>query len=271
MAGADIDPRFSIYRDLHHDQLQEQEERNRASARLILSLLFECFRPKSILDVGCGIGSWLAVAQEQGIGDILGLDGEWLDNSLSQVRPAHVRKVDLEKPFDLKRRFDLVISLEVAEHLSPAAADGFVGSLTRHSDVVLFSAAIPFQGGHHHVNEQFPEYWNELFGRRGYVPIDFLRPMIWNCSDVLPWLRQNLLIFAREALTQGKAVFSGKAAAGPLALVHPELYVEKVEQVNALRNEYNHLIELLASGKTLTGARNADGSVSVNIGEAEGK
>lgn len=269
MSGAVEDLRFSIYRDLHHEQLASQVGRNESSARLILALLFERFRPGSVLDVGCGIGSWLAVARELGIGEIQGVDGDWLDEKLSRVEPARIRKVDLEKGFDLGRRFDLAISLEVAEHLSADAADSFVGCLARHADVILFSAAIPFQGGHHHVNEQFPEYWEQLFEARGYVPVDFLRPLIWNFSDVLPWLKQNILIYARESLTQGKAPFAGLAAVGPLALVHPELYVERMSQALAVRDELNRLIELIASGKTFSGIRNEDGSVSIRVADAE--
>ena len=96
----------------------------------------------------------------------------------------------------LERRFDLVISVEKAEHLQARRQASFV-SRSRHGDVVLFSAAIPFQGGHHHVNEQFPDYWVERFAAHGHQVATSMRPRIWTDTDVLWWLRQNVLVFAR--------------------------------------------------------------------------
>src|SRR6185436_8445732 len=144
------DPRHSMYEELHQHVLPATDAANRESAKLILSRLFERYRPKSVLDVGCGLGTWLDVARELGVGEIAGVDGPWLDPKLAKVPASNLRTVDLERPFDLGRRFGLAMSLEVAEHLSPAAAEAFVDSLVRHADVVLFSAAIPSQGGTHH-------------------------------------------------------------------------------------------------------------------------
>src|SRR5262245_5516798 len=165
------DQRPEIYQDLH-GLLSAQETANIISAQRILDIVMDYHRPASLLDVGCGIGTWLKVAQSRGISDIAGIDGPWLDVSKLRVDQRFVGVRDLEKPFDLGRRFDLVICLEVAEHLSATAADSFIESLTRHAPVVLFSAAIPHQGGHHHVNEQFLSYWVERFGRAGFKPLN---------------------------------------------------------------------------------------------------
>jgi SAM-dependent methyltransferase len=257
----DADVRHHLYEHLHHDQLVQQEQMNRASARLILELLFERYRPKSVLDVGCGIGTWLSVAGELGVADMAGVEGPWLDRKLARIPEALISTVELEQPFDLGRRFDLVINLEVAEHLSPDAAESFIGSLTKHADVVLFSAAIPFQGGTHHVNEQFPDYWEKIFDGLGYVVLDFIRPQIWYSSDVLFWLRQNTLVFAKEALTQGRGPFAGMSAAGPLSLVHPELYMARVGSIA----EHGAIVDLLLSGKTISAQRGPDGSLVIEV------
>ena len=82
--------------------------------------------------------------------------------------------VDLKRPLQLERRFDLVLSLEVAEHLPEECAATFVESLIGLGSVILFSAAIPFQGGTHHVNEQWSNYWVKNFQEREYVVIDTL-------------------------------------------------------------------------------------------------
>ena len=254
------DLRELIYGDLHGEQLERQEGHNRVSAHVILSILFERYRPRSLVDVGCGLGTWLSVAKELGVAEIAGVEGAWLDRKLARVDSSRITTADLEKPFDLGRRFDLAMTLEVAEHLSEEAAAGFIESITRHADVVLFSAAIPFQGGHHHVNERFPDYWRQIFAARGYVPVDFIRPRIWERSDVLLWLRQNVLLYARESLTRDGGPFAGLAATGPLALVHPDMYIERL---TLLLKEHQPLINALAAGKTLSAERTPDGRMII--------
>ena len=104
---------------------------------------------------------------------------------------------DLAQPLQIDRRFDLALSLEVAEHLPPECGSEFVQTLTDLSSVILFSAAIPFQGGTDHLNEQWPEYWADRFDARGYVPIDCIRRRIWRNEDVEWWYAQNLMFFVR--------------------------------------------------------------------------
>jgi SAM-dependent methyltransferase len=259
------DQRREIYRDLHQGQISQQEEANRGSAELVLSQLFRYYTPTSVVDVGCGIGTWLAVARRMGVADMRGIEGNWLDRSLVRVPENLIAEVDLERPFDLGRRFDLVISLEVAEHLSPGAASGFVESLVRHADVVLFSAAIPFQGGHHHVNEQFLSYWCGLFERCGYRPVDFLRSLFWDNPSVHWWLRQNMVVFATQELTAAPGPFAGLTERnGPLSIVHPDIYFDRVKSALAAAKEHDKLISLLASGNTFSVVRQPNGQLTIN-------
>ena len=258
------DPRDAIYRDLHHKQLRQQEETNRHSAQVILSQLLRHFAPESILDVGCGLGTWLQVAQSLGVNDVLGIEGDWLDRNLARIPQQRIVNLDLERTFDLGRRFDLVICLEVAEHLHAKAAAPFVESLVRHADVLLFSAAIPFQGGHHHVNEQFPEYWSQLFHRFGYRPVDCIRPAIWTNSSVLWYLRQNILVFAKHELTTGAAPFAGLSQrTEPFSLVHPDLYLMKIKYALSLREDYEKLLAVLKSGNTFSVVHHLDGRLTI--------
>ena len=83
---------------------------------------------------------------------------------------------DLTHPLQLDRQFDLVLSLEVAEHIPAGRAATFIDSLVRHGDAILFSAAIPRQGGEQHINCQWPSWWAELFTQRGYQTFDLVRP-----------------------------------------------------------------------------------------------
>ncbi|HEY7158746.1 MAG TPA: methyltransferase domain-containing protein [Gemmataceae bacterium] len=264
MTNQTPDRRPAIYHDLHHNQMRRREEAIRHSAEVILSELFRRFSPRSALDVGCGMGIWLQAAQALGVADIQGIEGDWLDKNLLRIPQQHVATLDLEQVFDLGRRFDLVICLEVAEHLQPAAAGPLVESLVRHADVVLFSAAIPFQGGHHHVNEQFPDYWDRLFQRFDYRAIDFLRPIIWTNPAVLWWLRQNILVFAKRELTIDEAPFVGLSErAKPLSLVHPGLYLMKVKQAQSVQEEHDQLLALLRSGDTFSVVHHPNGQLTI--------
>jgi SAM-dependent methyltransferase len=186
------------------------------SARAVVPVVNELLRPASVLDVGCGTGTWLAEWRRVGVSDLLGIDGNYVDRTVLQMSSDRFKPADLERPFSLRRKFDLVQTLEVAEHLDEASADTFVESLARHGEAVLFSAAIPGQGGTHHVNEQWPSYWAEKFARAGYTAYDVIRPQIWTDQRIAVWYRQNILLFAR-----GRA-FDDEVPR--LDVVHPELW-----------------------------------------------
>src|SRR5690606_6408407 len=119
----------------------------------------------------------------------------------------------------------MAISLEVAEHLPEDAADIFVDSLTKHASVILFSAAIPQQGGQNHLNEQWPNYWNEKFRKKGFQAFDILRNKFWENENVRWWYRQNMMLYARE----GEAAFNEfEPSKNILSYIHPRLYQKKV-------------------------------------------
>lgn len=172
---------------------------SRASARTVARLLLSELRIDSLLDVGSGHGAWAAEWLAAGVSDVVAVDGDYVARDRLAIPAERFRPHDLLQPLDLGRRFDLVQSLEVAEHLPAAAADGFVDTLTRHGDLVLFSAAVRHQGGEHHVNEQPLSYWRAKFAARGYVPYDWLRPLIAGERAVMPWYRFNTLLYANEA------------------------------------------------------------------------
>jgi len=204
-----------------------QQDGSIRSAKEILPIVFRLLDVESAADVGCGTGGWLAVCKAQGVREVLGIDGEYVDENMLHIAPDEFRSLDLSQPFDLGRTFDLVISLEVAEHLPEHAARTFVDSLTKHAQAVLFSAAIPYQGGKHHVNEQWQSYWAELFGSAGYVAVDCIRPLIWDNPNVQWWYAQNTILyvdpsaFARHPRLESEY---RRQPSLPLSVVHPKLY-----------------------------------------------
>lgn len=167
-----------------------------SSARVVNSFVVSRLKPESLLDVGCGAGAWCKVWSDCGVANVTGTDGAYVDvDHLLMPKDRFVAR-DLSKPFDLGSRFDLVTSLEVAEHISRDSADTFVDNLAKHGDVVMFSAATPGQGGEFHVNEQPLAYWRKKFRDRGYRCFDFVRPAIAGDDAVEPWYRYNTLVYA---------------------------------------------------------------------------
>ncbi len=205
---------------------------SRRSAKEVIPLILDLLHPKSVVDVGCGVGCWLSVFNEFGIDDFLGIDGDYVDRKMLEIPEARFLARDLKTPFHLEREFDLVVSLEVAEHLPPERAESFVDSLTRLGPFVLFSAAVPFQGGTRHLNEQWPEYWAEYFNQKAYVTIDCLRKRVWKNDNVECWYAQNMLLFAREASLDGYPRLQQELEdthPAQLSLVHPRIYLSRAD------------------------------------------
>ena len=200
---------------------------SRHSARQIIPLLLEWLQPGSVVDVGCGLGAWLSVFRELGIQDCLGVDGDYVDDRYLQIPANTFLAKDLAQPLQLERRFDLAISLEVAEHLPAKSASTFVQSLVDLADVVLFSAAVPLQAGTGHINEQWAGYWIELFRQWDYLAIDCLRPSLWCNEEIEPWYIQNSLLFMKsDRVEQYPHLLKFTSSNGhfPLNVVHPRIY-----------------------------------------------
>jgi SAM-dependent methyltransferase len=180
-------------------------------------MLLEIVEPRSVIDVGCGVGAWLVECRKHGVHDVLGLDSAEMLATQSALGSNEQMAVDLEGFEPLDRRFDLALCLEVAEHVPTDSADALVNFLTEVAPVVAFSAAIPAQGGIGHVNEQWPHYWRSRFEARGFRQYDGLRSVLWNDGRVAWWYRQNLFLYSRVELA---------LPGSPMAenVIHPELW-----------------------------------------------
>jgi len=197
------------------------------SAKIVLPVILELLPSiNSAVDFGCGAGTWLYVLKNLGISEIRGYDGVWAEKKLLIPR-ENFTSVEFDKEaINLERKYDLAISLEVAEHLPESSARNFIKTLTDSSDIVLFSAAIPFQGGTNHINERWQSYWRDIFDSYGFAGTDFPRKKIWNEPDVDICYRQNITLYVKkeklETIAVTKEYFSDK---GQMDCVHPELYI----------------------------------------------
>jgi hypothetical protein len=169
---------------------------SRHSAQAIVAFVQSVLDADSVLDIGCARGTWLDEWRNAQATTIFGVDGDYVQQSQLLIPAENFRAADLSQPLALGRRFDLVQSLEVAEHVSADAADTFVKNLVDHaSGAILFSAAPPGQGGEFHVNEQPYEYWRAKFLSHGYAPYDFVRPRIASDPAISFWYRYNVLLY----------------------------------------------------------------------------
>ncbi len=202
------------------------------SAQMVVPLVMDLLKPGSVLDVGCGEGSWLNTFQTHGVTDVYGVDGDWVELDKLKIDGALFKTQDLNLPLNLDRKFDLAMSVEVAEHLEETSAETFVDTLTGHSNTILFSAAIPFQMGFNHINEQWQDYWVEKFEARGYKTIDYLRWQIWHMDNVSTWYKQNILLFVSEEVLNANAQLKTLQEAHKkesYSVVHPTYYLKRIE------------------------------------------
>ncbi len=197
----------------------------RRSAERVAALLVPVLGVNSIADFGCGRGTWLKEWSAAGVEDVIGVDGDYVVRSELNIPEDRFRAHDITRPLNLGLRFDLVQSLEVAEHLPAEASANFIDTLTAHGDRVLFSAAVPGQGGEFHINEQPLEYWRALFAERGYAPFDYLRPKLARDAQVQPWYRFNSILYVNEAGMAGLAdeVMASRVADGTPFADHSDL------------------------------------------------
>ena len=221
-------------------------DHNTRAADIVVPIILDQIKVDSLIDVGCGTGTWLTVFEKNGVNDYLGIDGDYVDRTKLYIDPDRFQAYDLREEFDLKRKFDLAICLEVGEHLPDESSKKLVKSLVHHAPVIIFSAAIPGQGGQDHINEQWPEYWQKLFLEHDYHYYDIIRPKIWHNRDVDIWYRQNMFVVAKK----------GQIKAEPekelINLVHPEQWLRKTVYKKKFSNtikKWKRSLRKLVNGK----------------------
>lgn len=203
------------------DFYAERRRHTLHAARRVLGALPPGLLRRRIADIGCGTGTFLAAALEKGAEAAFGFEGDWVTRDMLDEQRITFAPRDLEQGFS-GPKVDLVMSLEVAEHLSPERAPGFVANLCAMAPAVLFGAAIPGQGGVGHSNEQWPSYWAGLFAQHGLGAHDVLRPVIWNDEAIPAWYRQNTILYLRPELAEQLGLVPSEIA--QLDRVHPAFW-----------------------------------------------
>jgi SAM-dependent methyltransferase len=212
---------------------------SKQSANVIVPLFLRYFQVTSVVDIGCGIGTWLRIFSDNNVRDMTGVDGPHIDKTMLMIDKNVFVTANLAMPFMVDRRYDLAISLEVAEHLPEGRAASFVKDLTELAPVVLFSAAVPGQPGVEHINAQWQDYWRTIFFKHGYVALDIVRPAIWGRADVDYWYQQNTIVYCDNAIIAARPDLHCVSQDVSLNVVHPHLYELKAQ-------EYQEIIKTLS-------------------------
>jgi SAM-dependent methyltransferase len=199
--------------------LAERLDGSASSAVVVVPIVLSLLSVKSVIDVGCGLGAWAAEFLANGVPDVWGIDGDYVDRSQLRIPPSRFLPRDLTKTLQFDRTFDLAVCLEVAEHLPGPRAQGLVVDLTSLAPCVLFSAAVPGQRGTNHINEQYLPYWIDLFQGQGYQGIDPIRPSILGNHSVDWWYQQNTVMFVAA-----KHPLLAKGFPKPQTIIHQDLY-----------------------------------------------
>ena len=202
-----------------------------SASKRIVPLVMKCVQPSSVVDVGCGVGSFLNYFSQYGVQRILGIDGDWVPKDQLEISISNFSSKSLNSYFKLDESFDMAVCLEVGEHLEKNSAGSLVKTLVDLAPVVLFSAAVPHQGGDSHINEMWPCKWANYFLKHDYVCIDYIRPLIWNDSSIPWWYRQNIMLYVRRSnlhlypfLKEYYDKFENTDFK-PLSLIHPDCYL----------------------------------------------
>jgi SAM-dependent methyltransferase len=219
---------------LHH----YNKDHEPTSAKEIVPYIKELINPLSVIDIGCGLGQWLKVFKDEGITDVVGIDGYHVKLSdlyidKNEFIPWDISHID---KISIKRRFDLCLCLEVAEHIDSKYSLSLINSLISFSDVIIFSAAIPNQTGENHINEQFPDYWRNIFSKFDYVFLDPFRSKYWKNDKVNWWYCQNMFLVVKiDLINRYPFPYDGNI------YIHPKLFNMYVDAVSAKKpNELSY-------------------------------
>ncbi|MGN6617281.1 MAG: methyltransferase domain-containing protein [Ilyomonas sp.] len=224
-------------------------DHNLDAPREIVPHLIKIFKPVSVVDVGCGIGTFLKCFIDNGVSEIVGIDGPWVDRTKLFIPEKHLMMMNLEERFSLDRRFDMALCLEVAEHLSESAADTLVNNLTTLSDLIIFSAATVNQGGQNHLNEQHVNYWIDKFSKEGFVFYDVFRRFFWNNSKVNWWYKQNMFLVMNQSIDVGSFNFNLPHFTDIQEYIHPELFDLQAKSLKGVKRKLDHIQQGKASRK----------------------
>lgn len=165
---------------------------------------FERHQPESVLDIGCGNGLYLEIARQAGAKTVFGVDG--IDREATALNEAEYAKIDLQVRDEPLGKFELVMCLEVIEHVTPSSTDTVMDFVAANAEeMILFSMAEPGQPGNGHINSRSMDDVLAMWALRGWTP-DLIETLGFRALSTLSWFRRNVVVLRRSAAgDDGKA------------------------------------------------------------------
>ena len=216
------------------------KDHNLSVPREIVPVIIEYFKIKSLIDVGGGIWAFTRVFQDFWVNAVC-VDWPRVDKSKLFIDEKFFIERNFEQYNEFWEKYDLALSLEVAEHLSSNAAESFVKTLCNCSDYVIFSAAFPYQWWQNHINEQPPQYREKIFNQEWFEICDCFRHLIRD-NKKIPWrYRNNIFLYHKKWVE----IPSGLEDKWPIYIIHPDAYNEIKVGFNSPRKIFRHLIWII--------------------------
>ena len=154
------------------------------------------FSPKTLLDAGCAKGFLVECFREKGV-EAFGIDiSEFAIKNVYEPIKQYCRIASITDPLDTF--YDVIISIEVVEHMERSASEAAIANLCEHTDKILFSSSPHDHSEVTHINVQQPEVWAQIFARNG-----FFRDLDYDASYITPWA----VLYRRDSQRVDKLVF----------------------------------------------------------------
>ncbi len=186
--------------DNYEQELRDWDDHEAEVASLLAEYLADTYQPDTVVDIGCGSGTYLTFFEDMGVG-VLGIDGESTGGFV--LKPENFIQHDLRKKLILDEKYDMAICLEVIEHLQPEYEDVMMDSICDASDLIIFSAAKEGQVGTNHYNCQNKPHWLAHFLARGFAQDEeetdklLLYMNSLEAFQKTPWLIENIMVIKR--------------------------------------------------------------------------
>ena len=192
--------------------------------------------PLRALDAGCALGLLVETLRARGV-DAYGLDlsAYAISKAAAEVAP-YLKEGSIAAELDA--RYDLIVSIEVLEHMPALDADAAVANFCRHTDDVLFSSSPLDYSETTHVNVRPPEYWAEQFARHGFV-----RDVDFDASFITPWAVR----FRRTAEPMHRIVAAYEREHAPLVRERTDLRARLAALESELKRTQEELVRTQSS------------------------
>jgi SAM-dependent methyltransferase len=185
------------YYERHFNEYREWEIR-------LAKFFSDRYKINSVIDIGCGVGSYLEGHVRSGVTKVRGLEYNYKSavGYFPDILKPHISYADATKPLDINDKFDCAWSVEVAEHIMPSGTEQFIDNLTSLTEnYILLTAAPPGQSGTGHIKLREKQFWIDAIKAKGF---DYLEDEVkvlqeeWKKLGAEWYITKNVMLFKKK-------------------------------------------------------------------------